>query len=71
MSVLSKSSNPHGMGHTGVSILILMDVCLKLLAPGLSAGGENVSILILMDVCLKRKDRKSGKVEYRWFQSLF
>ncbi len=42
------SHKPHS-----VSILILMDVCLKGEIHHLRRGRHSVSILILMDVCLK------------------
>ncbi len=37
----------------GVSILILMDVCLKVDLLSSHTSNHHVSILILMDVCLK------------------
>ncbi len=53
MSVLRKGKLTLSCTRGWVSILILMDVCLKATAAWPDGSGTAVSILILMDVCLK------------------
>ena len=54
-----------------VSILILMDVCLKAVGLSLLGSGGVVSILILMDVCLKVPYLAGILDAPTMFQSLF
>ncbi len=71
MSVLRFHVRTGTSGLHRVSILILMDVCLKdfRICPAVSC--PEVSILILMDVCLKEMTGSISLEEYSVFQSLF
>jgi len=60
-----------GQAKCQVSILVLLDLCIK---TGLVYGDCFcfwVSILVLLDLCIKTKIRKHHLHLFLWFQSLF
>jgi len=59
-------------GKDIVSILVLMDLCIKTEETVLrSVSARVVSILVLMDLCIKTIHRRYKDIPYHLFQSLF